>query len=167
MITIVGPPPAADIKDFDFTVTKGTYDIGDTVPFTAPYDYKGIAQSGQLTISLGTGVYPSFFTKHTYSPIPVTFEEAADWEHRGLEGSITLPPGLEPGQTYSVRAKLETLTVKTQETDTDWSAFDIREVAPPVSDIRNFDFRAEVITLGIVCPMMPHMSIRARLKAAG
>jgi len=144
VITIIGvPPEEADIKDFGFKLTKGTYNIGDKVSFTAPFDYKGIAQDGQLTIEIGTGVYPTFNRVYAYDPIVVSFPVAADWETRGLEGNITLPDVLEPGQTYSVRAKLETLTVKTQETDTDWSAFDIREVAPPVSDIRNFDFRDE------------------------
>ncbi len=133
------PPEEADIKDFDFKLTKGTYDIGARVLFTAPYDYKGIAQDGQLTISLGTGVAPSFLTKHTFSPVSVKFEEATDWETRGLEGSIVLPAILEPGQMYSVRAKLETLEKKTQETDTDWSVFDIKEVAPPTSDIGPLD----------------------------
>jgi len=120
--------PEADIKDFDFKLTEGTYDIGDKVSFTAPYDYKGIAQDGQLTISLGTGPTGTFITKHTFSPVSVRFEEATDWETRGLEGSIVLPAKLEPGQMYSVRAKLETLEKKTQETDTDWSAFDIKGV---------------------------------------
>ena len=125
VITIIGPPPEADIKDFDFKLTKGTYNIGDKVSFTAPYGYKGIAQDGQITISIGTGAAPSFFTKHTFSPVSVRFDEAADWATRGLEGSIVLPAILEPGQMYSVRAKLETLEKKTQETDTDFSAFDI------------------------------------------
>jgi len=141
VITIIGAPPEeADIKDFDFKLTKGTYDIGDKVPFTAPYDYKGVAQDGQLTISIGTGMYPTFNPVHTYSPLPVSFGAAADWETRGLEGNITLPE-LEAGQTYSVRAKLETLVKRTQETDTDWSAFTI--AGPPTSDIRNFDFGAQ------------------------
>jgi len=129
VITIVGvPPEEADIKDFDFKLTKGSYAIGAKVSFTAPYDYKGIEQDGQLTISIGTGIYPAFSPVYTYEPIPVDFPAAGDWETRGIEGSITLPEVLEAGQAYSVRAKLETLTVKTQETDTDWSAFDITEV---------------------------------------
>jgi len=148
VITIIGvplPPEEADIKDFDFKLTRGTYDIGARVAFTAPYDYRGVAQDGQLTISIGTGVYPTFYPAHTYEPIPVRFEEATDWQARGLDGHITLPNILEPRQTYSVRAKLETLKIKTQETDTDWSAFDIREAppVPPTSDIRNFDFRPQ------------------------
>ena len=32
-------PPKADIRNLDFVVTKGTYDIGDRVPFTATYEY--------------------------------------------------------------------------------------------------------------------------------
>ena len=125
VITIIGPPPEADIADFGFQLTKGTYDIGAKVPFTAGYKYKGKTQGGQLTISIGTGVTPSFFTKHTYAPVPVEFLEAADWEERGLEGSITLPDVLEAGQTYSVRAKLETLEVKAQETGTEYGAITI------------------------------------------
>lgn len=127
----------ADIKDFDFVLTKGSYKMGAQVPFTAPYDYKGIAQDGQLTIEIGTGIYPSFNPVYTYPPFPVEFKAAADWEARGLEGNIILPNGLEPGQTYSVRAKLETLTIETQETDTDWSAFDIvppTELEPPTGE---------------------------------
>ncbi|GAI45551.1 unnamed protein product, partial [marine sediment metagenome] len=126
---------------------KGTYDIGVQVPFTAPYDYKGIEQEGQLTISIGTGIAPTFNPVHTYSPLPVSFDAVADWETRGLEGNITLPE-LEAGQTYSVRAKLETLVKRTQETDTDWSAFTITP-GPPTSDIRNFDFRAQSGTCGL------------------
>ncbi|GAI62972.1 unnamed protein product, partial [marine sediment metagenome] len=130
VITIIGvPPEEADIKDFDFKLAKGTYDIGAQVPFTAPYDYKGIAQDGQLTISIGTGIAPTFNPVHTYNPLPVSFDAAADWETRGLEGNIALPE-LEAGQTYSVRAKLETLVKRTQETDTDWSAFDITPGPP-------------------------------------
>ncbi|GAI62339.1 unnamed protein product, partial [marine sediment metagenome] len=39
--------------------------IGDRVPYDAPYEYKGKAQSGWLTIYLGTGVYPAFFITYT------------------------------------------------------------------------------------------------------
>jgi len=143
VISIAGAPtepPAADIRNFDFMITKGTYQEGDTVPFTGPYEYKGPAQPGQLTISLGTGVYPSFYTKHTYPPSAVGFAASDGWSFNQLSGSIVIPPGLEPGQTYSVRARLEGLTEKTQEIDTDWSAFDLL-AKPPSSDIRNIDFK--------------------------
>jgi len=130
IITIreVPTPPKADIRNFDFRATGGTYNIGDKVPFTAPYEYKGKAQSGRLTISLGTGVYPSFFTKHTFSPISVSFNEAMDWRGGVIDGRFTLPTTLEPGQTYSVRAKLEAISDYTQETDTDWGVLTITKV---------------------------------------
>ncbi|GAI76997.1 unnamed protein product, partial [marine sediment metagenome] len=122
-------PPKADIRNFDFRATGGTYNMGDKVPFTAPYEYKGKAQSGRLTISLGTGVYPSFFTKHTFSPVSVSFGEAMDWQGRVIDGQFTLPSTLESGQTYSVRAKLEAISDYTQETDTDWGVLAITEAA--------------------------------------
>ena len=143
VITIVGPPPAADIRNFDFQLTKGTYNVGDAVPWIAPYEYVGPAQSGRLTISIGTGIYPTFNPVHTYAPVTINFEEALSWTARALQGNITLPSTLQPGQTYSVRAKLETITYPTQETDTDWSAFDVTPIGPPTSDIKNFDFQPQ------------------------
>ncbi|MBA7476497.1 hypothetical protein ES707_11883 [subsurface metagenome] len=124
------PPPTSDIRDFDFKAESGTYDLGDSVSFDAPYEYKGKAQSGWLTISLGTGIYPAFFTKHTFPRIRVYFDEAMDWTSDELTGSFTLPTTLEAGQTYSTRAKLETDDGK-QETDTDWGVITIEEEAPP------------------------------------
>ena len=131
----------ADIADFDFLLTKGTYDIGAKVPFAASYKYKGIKQAGQLVISIGTGVYPLFSPVFTYAPKSMEFEEAVDWEALSFSGSITLPDTLEPGQTYSVRATLETLTAKVQETDTDWSVFDITKLPP--TDIADFEFSVD------------------------
>ena len=123
-------PPTSDIRNFDFQAQAGTYDLGDSVPFDAPYEYKGKAQDGWLTISLGTGVAPSFFTKHTFTRTRVSFDEAMNWTSGRLTGSFTLPATLEAGQTYNVRAKLETDDGK-QETDTDWGVIKIAEVAPP------------------------------------
>ncbi len=130
-------PPKADIKDFDFRATGGTYGIGEKVPFTAPYDYKGKAQSGRLTIFLGTGVYPSFFTKHTFSPVSVSFKESMDWRGGVINGQFTLPSTLKPGQTYSVRAKLEAISDYTQETDTDWGVLKIAEA--PIGYVLTID----------------------------
>ncbi len=123
------PPPTTDIKNFDFQAQRGTYDMGERVSFTAPYEYKGKAQNGWLTISLGTGTYPSFFTKHTFSRVSITFEEAMDWESRQLQGTFELPDTLVSGQTYNVRAKLETADGK-QETDTDWGVFTVTPLPP-------------------------------------
>jgi len=150
-VTAPPVPPTADIRNFDFQSVGGTYDIGDAVSYSAPYEYKGKAQSGWLTIYLGTGVYPSFSTKHTYPRTAVSFSEAMDWTPGQLSGSFVLPSGLVAGQTYSVRAKLETADGK-QETDTDWGVIIIREVAPPPppkADIRNLNFVATMGTYDI------------------
>lgn len=137
-------PPEADIRNFDFQAVKGAYEIGDRVPYSAPYEYKGKAQGGWLTIYLGTGVYPAFFIKYTYPRLAVSFGEAMDWTPGQLSGSFLLPSILEPDQTYNVRARLETADGK-QETDTDWGVISIPEappVPPPKADIRNLDFVA-------------------------
>ncbi|MBA7680830.1 hypothetical protein ES703_89151 [subsurface metagenome] len=124
-------PPKADIAGWDFRAEGGTYAIGDRVPFSASYKYRGKRQSGQLVLELGTGVYPTFYSKVRYAPMPVEFAEAMDWESRSLSGTFILTEALEPGRTYSVRAKLETLIDRTQETDTDWGVITIEEVLPP------------------------------------
>jgi len=126
-------PPKADIRNLAFAATKGTYKIGDTVPFSLSYEYKGKSQSGRLVLSLGTGVYPSFFTVQTYSPMSVVFLEAMDWVYKSLPGTFVLTAALEPGKTYNTRAKLETLEDLTDETDTDWSVITISTVPVGVS----------------------------------
>ena len=152
VITIAGAPPEeADIRNFDFTLARGTYAVGANVPFAAPYEYKGIGQDGQLTISIGTGAYPTFNPVHSYSPTPVKLAAAADWQARRLEGSITLPAVLQPGQTYNVRTTLETLTKRTQETDTDWSAFTIA-AAPEAPAYVGFRMEVNQDAVGRVYP---------------
>lgn len=124
-------PPKADIRNLDFVATKGTYDIGDRVPFTATYEYKGKAQSGQIAISLGTGVYPTFSTVVNYSPMAVSFAEAMDWTPMSFSGTFLLTTQLKAGQMYNTRAKLQTVEDPTQIIDTDWGVLTIREEAPP------------------------------------
>lgn len=121
-------PPKADIQNVDFKATGGTYKIGDRVPFTLSYEYKGKAQSGQLVLSLGTGVYPSFFTVVNYNPMSVALVESMDWVRKSLSSSFVLTSILEPGQKYNTRAKLEALQDYTEETDTDWGVITISEV---------------------------------------
>lgn len=120
-------PPKADIRNFDFKALEGTYSIGEQVPFTALFDYIGKAQSGRLTIYLGTGVYPTFYTKYAFDPITISFNKSMNWQSFAITGKITLPPSLEPGQTYSVQAKLEATSDFTQEIDTDWGAIKVSE----------------------------------------
>ena len=132
-VETVVTPPKADIQNLAFIATKGTYKIGDYVPFSLSYEYKGKAQSGRLVLSLGTGVSPAFFTVQTYSPMSVAFLEAMDWVYKSLSGTFVLTAALEPGKTYNTRAKLETLEDLTDETDTDWSVITISTVPVGVS----------------------------------
>ena len=125
------PPPKADIRNLDFVATKGTYEIGDRVPFSCTYEYKGKAQGGQLVISLGTGVYPTFSPVVNYSPMAVSFAEAMDWTPMSFSGTFLLNEALEPDQLYNTQAKLQTLEDPTQIIDTDWGVIRITEVAPP------------------------------------
>ncbi|GAI68018.1 unnamed protein product, partial [marine sediment metagenome] len=87
----------------------------------------------------------AFFITYTYPRTAVSFSEAMDWTPGQLSGNFLLPSILEPGQTYNVRARLETLEDPTQETDTDWGVITIPEAppeVPPAADIRNLDFGA-------------------------
>lgn len=126
-VKIIEVPPPSDLylPAPGFEATPGTYNLGDRVPWSMVYQYKGKAQGGWLTISLGTGVYPSFFTKHTFSRVSVSFDEAMDWTLGNLSGNFTLPTTLERGQTYSVRAKLETAD-GAAEIDTDWGVITVQ-----------------------------------------
>ncbi|MBA7702958.1 hypothetical protein ES703_111737 [subsurface metagenome] len=126
------PPalPRADIADIDFhLLTTGLLDPGDTVSWIMTGVYKGRAQSGSLVISLGTGPVGTFFTQFTLPPTPVNFNESYDWQDFSFRGSFTIPPNVELGQTYSVRARLEAFLEPTQETDTDWGVITI--TTPP------------------------------------
>jgi len=104
----VDPPPSSDIRNVDIQVPSATYNLGVSVPFTCQYEYKGKAQGGHLTIEIGTGVYPSFLSKHTFAPISVPFSLRMDWTSGFLQGTIILPSSLIPGQTYSIRGTLVT-----------------------------------------------------------
>lgn len=123
-------PPAADIQNIDLQVTAGEYAIGDKVPYSLDYEYKGKAQTAQLTLSIGTGVYPTFSTKQDYEPVELSLDEAMDWTKGNIGGTFVLTEALDKGQTYSLRGKLETLEDPTEETDTDWGVIEIPEEKP-------------------------------------
>ena len=130
------PPPAlpsADIAQYDFLITStGPYDIGDPVNWMATGVYKGRRQSGKITVSLGTGTAPLFFSKYSAPAESVIFSESVDWDDFFFSGSFTLPTNLEKGRTYSVRARVEGIEEPTQETDTDFGVITIAEAAPPL-----------------------------------
>jgi len=127
---IIPPLPTlgrADIRNVDFTVPRGNYEVGDNVPFTMSYEYKGRAQRGQLILSLGTGAYPTFIPRVNYDPMPTDLGESSDWASHSYSGTFLLTPTLQAGQLYNTRARLEGLDEPTWETDTDWSIIRIAE----------------------------------------
>jgi len=126
------PPVKADIKSYDFqTLTVGTVDPGATVSWKAVGQYRGMGQTGTMTILMGTGVAPAFVTKFTLPAVPVTFNESPDWQPFTFRNNFSIPMGVERGQSYNIRAKLESLTDPAQETDTDWGVIVITKGAEP------------------------------------
>lgn len=121
--------PASDIADFDLVVPIGAYNLGAEIHFTGVYKHKGVAISGSLAISLGTGVWPTFSEVADLGSIPVSFSASYDWKSADLSGVIVLPATLVSGQTYSVRGTLRT-DDGAQEIDTDWSVITVIEGVP-------------------------------------
>ena len=135
VLEVPAPPPVlprADIADYDFqVVTIGPFNPGDTVSWIATGVYKGRAQGGSLTISLGIGSFAPIITRFTLPTIPVSFEQSTDWAPFTFRGNFTIPVGVEPGLTYSIRARLETFIEPTQETDHDFNVISITAAPPP------------------------------------
>ena len=125
---VVGPPKAK-IDNVDFGATKGEYSIGDSVPFTCWYDYEGKEQSGQLLLTLGTGVAPAFFPVVAYAPMEITLEEAMRATRRSFTGYFHLVEPLQPGKLYNTQAVLKGVEEFTEDMDRDWSVIRIKEVA--------------------------------------
>lgn len=122
--------PRADIADFNINlVTVGPFDPGSSGYLIATGRYRGRAQGGSLTISLGTGIVGTFFTKFTLPSIPVNFSEAYDWQDFSFRATFTIPPDVELGQTYNLRGRIETFFDPTAEDETDWGVIEI--TAPP------------------------------------
>ena len=123
--------PSADIKGFDFQIlTAGPFNPGDRFSWIGTGQYKGRAQGGSLTIALGLGSFAPIITRFTLPPIPVNFAESSDWAPFTFRGNLTIPDGVTPRLTYSTRARLETFTDPTHETDRDFNVITIA-AAPP------------------------------------
>ena len=134
----------ADIADFDFKVTPGSYAMGAELAFMTTYKYKGMAQDGFLTISIGKGIF--FTLVYTYDRMPVKFEASPDWAGFHTDGSIILPEGLEPGQTYTIKTEIETSVDYASDKATQGSAFTILREGeePPLPGEKDYPLEIDV-----------------------
>jgi len=124
--------PRADIDSYNFQMlTVGDVDPGATVSWKVVGRYKGKGQNGKITISLGTGTVLNYSARFTLPVVPVTFNESPDWQGFTFRGNFVIPAGAVRGQKYSLRAKLETFSDITQETDTDYEVIVISSAPPP------------------------------------
>ncbi len=120
--------PTTDLRDIDFTITYGEYDLGDPLVIRLSYRYQGVAQSGQASVLIGKGAI--FSPVYTYAPKPVSFAHADALTTRTEDIEVTLPMTLEPGQVYSVKVVLETSDGETDD-KTKGSQFKIDSDAVP------------------------------------
>ena len=117
--------PRADIANYDFqvlTIPLEGFKVGDNLSWKAVGKYKGRSQGGSMTISLGVGGYGPIIVSYTYPSVATSFKQSYDWEPFTFRGNITLPSVLKKGMTYTIRARLETFTDATQETDHDYNS---------------------------------------------
>ena len=98
--------PNSDIMDFDFVAKQGAYNLGDSVPFSVSWKYKGKAQSGVLKVALGTGIV--FSGKFAYPDYAIDFPESLDWRLIPFSGTLVLPASLDSGQSYGTKANIIT-----------------------------------------------------------
>ena len=117
-----------DLRDLDFTIPYGEYDLGHSLPIHLSYRYQGVAQSGQVSVQIGKGII--FSPVYTYSPKPVSFAHADALTTQTTDIEVTLPMVLEPGQVYSIKVVMETSDGETADR-TKGSQFKILETAVP------------------------------------
>ncbi len=120
--------PATELRDLAIVTAYHDYDLGENLPITLSYRYRGVAQSGHLQVILGKGII--FNTVYTGAPQAITFAQNDVLTTITRDVAVTLPMTLEPGQVYSVRVALETSDGKVID-QTKGSAFKIAENAIP------------------------------------
>ncbi len=130
LIVLDNTIPSTDLQGLDITTTYRDYALGETLPFTLSFKYKGIAQGGTIQAIIGKGI-PALFTQvHAYPPFAIQYDEASTLTTMNRDATIVLPHTLEPGQVYGLKVILTTLDDK-DTTDLEGSAFRIAEGEVP------------------------------------
>ena len=120
--------PSTELRDLAITTSYRDYNLGERLPITLSYRYKGVTQSGQMSVLIGKGVI--FSTVYTYPVQEITFDRADALATVTEDIEVTLPLTLDPGQVYSVKVVLETSDGK-RDDEVKGSAFKIDSAATP------------------------------------
>ena len=120
--------PSTELRDLAVTTSYRDYNLGEKLPITLSYRYKGVTQSGQMSVLIGKGVI--FSTVYTYPVQEITFDHADALATVTEDIEVTLPLTLDPGQVYSVKVVLETSDGK-RDDEVKGSAFKIDSAATP------------------------------------
>lgn len=143
-----GVIPYTDLADVNITIAAGTYEIGDTVPFSVSYQYRGSAQMGLLAIRLRTLGYDDY----TFPEILTELATSVDWAPGTITGYITIPSELEPGATYNVRATLRTEDGVVEKTDIKLNVITVYEGPLIAGEITSIKVRELYIDKDIPAP---------------
>jgi len=128
-LRVVDPAvPSTELKDLAIITPYRDYNLGEKLPITLSYRYKGVTQSGQMSVLIGKGVI--FSTAYTYPVQEITFDRADALATVTEDIEVTLPLTLDPGQVYSVKIVLETSDGK-RDDEVKGSAFKIDSAATP------------------------------------
>ena len=154
--------PTTDLQALTIATQYRDYALGEQLPVSITYKYKGIAQSGTLQAFIKKGLA----VVYTYPPVVIQFQEAAALTTVSRDVNLGLPMTLNAGQVYSLRLEIATADGKdTSETKgTAFKIFDNAVPDPGVGDYRlikdyvypygeNYDGPASEATVEITIPL--------------
>ena len=116
--------PNSDFSSLDISAEAGVYDIGDKVSYDFSFRYQGPPQWCYITLQLLKG----FSVKYTYPAMPLYLAGAMDWATKSGSGTITLPDGLEAGESYKLKITVEAADGE-DESDTTGSVIEIAGIS--------------------------------------
>lgn len=103
--------PSTDLQGLVITTAYRDYALGEVLPISLNFKYKGIAQSGTLQAIIGKGTV--FTQVYAYSPVATQYDHADALTTVNRDITITLPKSLGADQVYSVKVLLTTSDGKT------------------------------------------------------
>ncbi len=141
VFTAGGTIPYTDLANVDIIITPGTYRIGEIVPFSFAYDYRGPAQLGFLTIILA-----SFDPVYTFPGVVEELSASSEWASGIITGYIVIPSSVVPGYIYNIIGVFRTEDNEVEKSDYDPNIITIREIPPLTGTIGTMRLREFLIT---------------------